>query len=415
MLRYIHSHIIFIIFILFLVWQEIILLILSNDILNITFISYILVFTVIFLKFKLYSNLAQKKFFTGLALLHGLRLIFEVYFKKIDIIGLLRTDKLISLQESLLEIFHIYYSIERADFVGAIILGETSEIGSLIIMLREAGVGHLLALSGMHVGYAALFIFVLFKYLPINLYVKIAMEILLLLAYILLAGASSSLMRAGFMWIFARLLIIDNIKISILNLLGIAGVIILLIDPEILYQIGFQISFLVVISLFFFINRFKKLPLPVAVSLAATIGSLPWLSWISQEINLNGLVSNLIMIPFFIPIYIINLLILILHWLSPRVSLFLSKISDFLISIFIHTGAYLAGLPFRFDLDFIEKLHRYEANFFMPLPLIVFYITVFASFTSINQPVWLRNRSLLMLGWKLIIILALISIIVLYL
>ncbi len=415
MLRYTHPHIIFIIFILFVIWQEIFLFILSNGIFNITFISYISIFIIIIIKFNLYSNLAQKKFFMIITVIHSLRLIFEVNSKGIDIIGLLRTDKLISLQERLLEVFHIYYSVERANFVGAIILGERTGISSLTMMLREAGVGHLLALSGMHVGYAALFIFVLFKYLPININLKLAIEISVLLGYILLAGASSSLMRAGFMWVIARLLMFDNIKISTLNLLGIAGILILLIEPEILYQAGFQISFLVVISLFFFIKKFNKLSLPVAVSLAATIGSLPWLTWISQEINLNGLVSNLIMIPFFIPIYIINLLILVLHWFSPNISFFLSKISDFLISIFIHTGGYLARLPFNLRLDFIERLNSYQAYFFMPLPLIVFYITLFAAFNHASQPNWLRNRSLLILSWKSIIIIAFINLIVLYL
>ncbi|MFN2362707.1 MAG: ComEC/Rec2 family competence protein [Halarsenatibacteraceae bacterium] len=391
------------------------MLILTKDILNITFISYLLVFMIIFLKFKIYSNLSQKKFFIGLTFIQSSRLIVEFNSQGLDIISLLRTDKILSLQQKLLEVFHIYYSIERANFVGAIILGERTGSRSLTVMLREAGVGHLMALSGMHVGYAALFIYFLFKYLPINDYLKLIIEILLLLGYILLAGASSSLMRAGFMWVIARLLIVDNIKMSILNLLGITGIIILFINPEVLYQAGFQISFLVVISLFFFINKFKSLPLPVAVSLAATIGSLPWLSWISQELNLNGLVSNLIMIPFFIPIYIINLLILGLHWLSPKLSFFLSRISDFLISIFIHTGAYLAGLPFNFKLNFIEKLYCYEAYFFMPLPLIIFYITIFVSFNHIHQPNWLRNRSLLLLTWKTVILISLLNLIVLYL
>lgn len=415
MLRYIHAYIIFIIFILYVVWQEIFLLILTNNILNITFISYLLVFMIIIIKFKVYSNLAQQKFFIGLTLIQSLRLILEIKIKGLNIISLLRIDKILGLQQRLLEVFHLYYSIERANFVGAIILGERTGSRSLTVMLREAGVGHLMALSGMHVGYAALFIYFLFKYLPINDYLKLTIEILLLLGYILLAGASSSLMRAGFMWVIARLLLVDNIKISILNLLGITGILILFINPETLYQAGFQISFLVVISLFFFINKFKGLPLPLAVSLAATIGSSPWLSWISQEINLNGLVSNLILIPFFIPIYILNLLVLVFHWFSPNLSFFLSRISDFLISIFIHTGASLAGLPFNFKLDFIEKLYSYEAYFFIPLPLMILYITIFTSFNNINQPNWLRNRSLLLLIWKTIILISLLNLIVLYL
>ena len=415
MLKYIHTHIIFIIFILFIIWQEIIISILLHDILNITFISYILIFIIIFSKFNLYSNLAQKNFFISLVFIHSQRLIFDFNSKGIDIIGLLRTDKIISFQERLLEIFEIYYSLERANLVGAIILGERSGISSMSVMLREAGVGHLLALSGMHVGYAALFVFLLFKYLPINLYLKLTTEILILLGYILLAGASPSLMRAGFMWVVARILIVNNIKISVINLLGLAGSLILLIEPDMLYQAGFQISFLVVISLFFFISKFKKLPSPVAVSLAATIGSLPWLSWISHGVNLNGLISNLIMIPFFIPIYILNLLILVFHWIFPELSLFLSKISDFLISIFINTGSYLAGLPFNFKLELIEKLNNYEAFFFMPLPLIVFYITVFAAFNNVSRPNWLKNRSLLFLTWKAVVLISLINFIVLYL
>ncbi|MBF8436002.1 ComEC/Rec2 family competence protein [Halanaerobiaceae bacterium Z-7014] len=415
MLKYIHTHIIFIIFILFVIWQEIIILILANNTFNITFISYTLVFIIIFLKFNLYSNLSHNNLFISLAFIHALRLIYEFNFKGIDIIGLLRVDRLVSFQEKLLGVYEVYYSVERANLVGAIILGERSGISSLTVMLRDAGVGHLLALSGMHVGYAALLVYLLFKYLPINTYLKLTIEISILLGYILLAGASPSLMRAGFMWVVARILIVNNIKISIMNLLGVAGILILLIEPGMLYQAGFQISFLVVISIYFFINRFKKLPSPVAVSLAATIGSFPWLSWISLGFNLNGLISNLIMIPFFIPIYILNLMILVFHWAFPDIGLFLSKISDFLISIFINTGSYLAGLPFNYKLNLIGRLHHYQGYFFMPLPLIVLYITIFAVFNNSSRPNWLKSRSLLTLTWKAVVLISIINFIVLYL
>ena len=167
---------------------------------------------------------------------------------------------------------------------------------------------------------------------------------------------------------------------SPLNILGLAGILILLLNPDYLYQLNFQLSFLVVLALIFYLPFLQqKFSGPLAVSLAATLGSAPLLAYHFGEVNLNALISNLILIPQVAVIICLNLLMILAGYFSPALAGLLAGLGNLLLTPFLFSTALLAGLPFSFSWTWQsapEKLLFYRIGF-LPLPLLLFYLLLF--------------------------------------
>ncbi|MBD0427800.1 ComEC/Rec2 family competence protein [Aquisalinus flavus] len=119
--------------------------------------------------------------------------------------------------------------------------------------LRDAGLAHLLAISGLHMGLAAgllffviRFLLVQSEYLALHYPVKkwaAAAALLGATAYLLISGAAWSTQRAYIMaGIFFVAILIDRRALSLRNV-AIAATLILVLRPEALFQAGFQMSF----------------------------------------------------------------------------------------------------------------------------------------------------------------------------
>lgn len=119
--------------------------------------------------------------------------------------------------------------------------------------LRDAGLAHLLAISGLHMGLAAgllffviRFLLVQSEYLALHYPVKkwaAATALLGATAYLLISGAAWSTQRAYIMaGIFFIAILLDRRALSLRNV-AIAATVILVMRPEALFQAGFQMSF----------------------------------------------------------------------------------------------------------------------------------------------------------------------------
>jgi len=287
------------------------------------------------------------------------------------------------LREYLAGLLYEYYPRDNANLLRALLLGERGLNPEAEGVLRRAGAGHLLALSGLHVGYISLFLNFFFGRAA-NLsglrFIRY-LSLPLLAGYIMLAGSSPSLLRAGIMCIGWILLSSRRKNTSLLNMLGLAGIIILFIDPGHLQMMSFQLSFMVVLSLIIYLPILRGLlPLPLAISLAAQIGSIPLLLQLTGSLNLNGLVANLILIPLLGPIIFINIMFLITAPLSPTLAGVLSAAGNFLISPFLFLAGFLAGLPFIYESSiFAAENSGFDGEFFMDGPLMAFYLLLFTA------------------------------------
>lgn len=130
----------------------------------------------------------------------------------------------------------------------AITIGLRAEMPKeTIVDYRRAGVAHLLAISGLHIGIVvALLNLLLMSIRPWSRTTRYTYSILIILmlwGYALFSGMSPSVLRAVIMFTLYQVATMIYRDGTSLNVLSAAAIVLLLVDPLYLYDIGFQLSF----------------------------------------------------------------------------------------------------------------------------------------------------------------------------
>ena len=173
----------------------------------------------------------------------------------------------------------------------------------------NAGVVHVLAVSGLHVGYIVLIFVLLFS--RFNIILRYSLTILGILLFLLITGGHAPVLRASVMAVIIIVTFLSNRSTNSFNSLAIAAFIVLLINPYEIFNAGFQLSFSAVLSILIFYpyfrkliyslvpenNLIQKLLLFFAVSFAAQIGTLPFTLLYFNKLSIIALFANLIVIP----------------------------------------------------------------------------------------------------------------------
>lgn len=179
---------------------------------------------------------------------------------------------------------------ESFDILAALTLGyKTGMDPEIKKAWADAGAMHVLAVSGLHVGIIYLIMSYMLQFLihfKYGRWIRGFFLLLTLWVYALLTGMSPSVMRSATM--FSFIVVGEMLKRngSIYNSLAISAFFLLLIDPFLIFTIGFQFSYIAVVSIVFFQPQFdklfyignpilKKLWQLTTVSLSAQIGTFP--------------------------------------------------------------------------------------------------------------------------------------------
>ncbi len=236
-------------------------------------------------------------------------------------------------------------SPEFNGIMSALLFGERVLLdGDVLAAYKSLGVIHVLAVSGLHVGMIVAAVFYLL--IRIGMTRERAMEVLLVLLpiYIIIAGAAPSVIRASLMAMVV--LICLRIRARIPPLLGIVAVylIYLLFQPYAIFQLGFQLSFLVsfglIISAPTLQARYSHVASQlIAVTVISQALSAPILlrqmyefSWLSIPLNIvyipfiTMLVLPLTFVSFFLFLLVpgmFNYPLLFLEFIVPSVHTFL--------------------------------------------------------------------------------------------
>jgi competence protein ComEC len=194
----------------------------------------------------------------------------------------------------------------------ALLVGDERDLNKDIISAyAQTGVIHILSVSGLHVGVIYLFLNWLLSFLGTIQYGKWVKASLLLLSiwfYCLLTGLSPSALRASTM---LSLIIIGttlNRNMNILNILAASAFVLLLINPYLLMNVGFQLSYLAVAGIvliqpplyaYIHFNNYivDKLWAITSVSIAAQLATLPLCLFYFHQIPNYFLLSNIIAVP----------------------------------------------------------------------------------------------------------------------
>lgn len=227
------------------------------------------------------------------------------------------------------------FSKDVYEIISSLLLGERKEVSKeLIKNYADAGAIHILAISGLHIG---ILVFILSTLLSPILYfkygklIKLVILISLLWLFAVFTGLSASVIRAATMFTF--MVIGDSLKQKqpIENSLISSMLVLLLVNPLFLFDVGFQLSYIAVYSIVklqpLIVNIWKpkylilkKIWQLTTVSFAAQIGVLPLSLYYFNQFPSLFIISNLIIIPClgFILLSGIIIIILILIEYTPE-------------------------------------------------------------------------------------------------
>lgn len=200
-------------------------------------------------------------------------------------------------------------------YLNAFIIGDKTDL-EFYETYQNNGISHLFALSGMHISMLSLIIYKLvnkFKH-------KDLIVIMFLLFYITLTNFSASILRTIIFFIILKLNKKLDLNISTKNALLITLSIIMIYNPLIVFDIGFQYSGLVTFGLIVSTKYYKKNYFYnlFITSFIALLFSVPITLYNNYELNLLSILNNLINVPLItFVIYPLSLLTFLLKFLEP--------------------------------------------------------------------------------------------------
>lgn len=193
--------------------------------------------------------------------------------------------------------------------MSALTVGERSEMPrDLTAAYRRTGTAHLLSISGLHVGIIFALLNFLFGGLRLFKRGRIifgTLVILLLWGYAIFSGMSPAVLRSTIMFTLFQIAIMGSTSATSLNILSFSALILLLINPLYIYDIGFQLSYVAMVGITMLYAPIRAmlnvrgrivgaLWSVTAISLAAQIATMPLVAYHFGQIPLMGIVLNIV-------------------------------------------------------------------------------------------------------------------------
>lgn len=270
-------------------------------------------------------------------------------------------------------------------FVKALLLGDKSDLEKeLKRSFSEAGVIHVLAVSGLHVGiivllfHKALFFLRFIKKRKPRLFIKTFLLLIIIWLFAGISGFSPSIIRAAIMFSFLTIGQLLSRHSNIYNSLALAAFLMLIINPNYLFMLGFQLSFLAVFAIVFFYPMiFKSLYIKakfiryfwglISVSISAQLLTFPLTIFYFQQFPTYFILSNLVVIPAVFLILLLSILLLFLSFFKTFVILFSYTLNSLIYALSISITM-LNSLPF----------HSYKVIVFNELELLFLFLLLLA-------------------------------------
>lgn len=201
------------------------------------------------------------------------------------------------------------YPSSQSGYMKGLVLGIREDLDpEQFQQFSRLGLTHILAISGLHV---AVFLYALSGLLRLARISRERMLLILMLSvplYVLLAGASPSVVRAGLMSVLGLLAARMGKLKDGLHLLAAAAVLMLIYDPYFIEDVSFQLSFIVTIGLIVGVQpvrqamprwrRGKSLLDLAAVTLVAQIVSFPLTIYYFNQFHVLSMLANFVLVPF---------------------------------------------------------------------------------------------------------------------
>ena len=240
-------------------------------------------------------------------------------------------------REKLINILRYNLNESTYQVASALTLGYRADMSKEIqSYFTSTGSIHVLSVSGMHVGMVFLILNVMLGFLKRSRKGVIAYQIcviIILWFYALLTGLCPPVNRATIM--FTVFILGESLKrpVSNYNSIAVSAFILLFLNPQLIFDVGFQLSYLSMISIFFFYPLFEKIFQPsnkiirvmwqlMCISFAAQIGVFPLSVFYFHQFPIFFWLSNIFVAPVAYFYIIFSAIILVFNSIEPIVVLF---------------------------------------------------------------------------------------------
>lgn len=265
-------------------------------------------------------------------------------------------------------------SMDARSLIKGLLIAERGELGERrLSYFRDAGMSHMLAVSGLHIGIISAILLWLTR--PLTLVFSRSMRYIVVIiavwSFAFLTGLGYSTMRACMMLTLATIAVIIERSREGFSCVCVAGILILIISPGALTDVGFQLSFTCVAALCLFAERLNPVnhhehphTHSICSALLTTIVATGATWMISgyhfSTVPTNFLVANIIILPF-LPAYMVVAIL------------------------------YLTILSMGFDISFAATIINHVTDW------IYRFLTLFSG-TSVELPINVTSLTLWMIG-----------------
>ena len=247
-----------------------------------------------------------------------------------------------------------------AGIVEAMILGEEKNVPVKIYKdMVRSGTVHILVVSGSNVGVVGFIIILLLKIFRVPRRLRLILCVPLLLTYCFLTGASNPVVRATIMAVVFLFAYFLKRQTDIYNSCSLAVIVILGLNPNQIFDIGFQLSFASVLAIAFFYPRLKDrfkldqlkcrcLRFPAEgclVSFSAWIGTAGLIAVYFRMVSPITVLANLLIVPLASIITLSGFSLLVAQSVSSYLALSFASVNEFLVSLLLSLNSLLLQVP----------------------------------------------------------------------
>ena len=232
---------------------------------------------------------------------------------------------------------------ENAEVVAAMTLGYDDNLDeSYEEKFREAGVSHILVVSGGNVLVVSSIIFFLLKLLKVKRKTRVVFCLMGIFVFVMVCGFAVAAVRGAIMTAIMLISFLVLREKDSINSLVVSGIVILILIPYSIYDVSFLLSFISVLSIIainpIVMNKFslkvpKALATALSVSISVQIGTIPIVIYYFNTLNPISIISNVVIAPLFTIIPPIGIGLAVFGSALSFSSFFVNSIVDMLLGI----------------------------------------------------------------------------------
>ena len=290
-------------------------------------------------------------------------------------------------------------TIDNTGYLKTFILGNKDTLDEEVMTsYQDNGLSHLFSISGMHINLLATLILYLLKKISYNNFYNYSIVLAFILFYAIIINFGTSVIRTIVMFTLFTINKLFNIKIKSIDLMLLTLSIIIIFDPFIFHDIGFQFSYITSFTLILLskkINNYHNYFIKsLYTSFICTLVSLPICLANFYQVSIISIILNIIFIPLVsYIIFPLCIMSLILPFLLPILNLFttfLEKISliandipytklilpkpSFILIVFYYFAIYLALYRTKYLLLFLILIISHKISIYLdPSMNIIFF------------------------------------------